>query len=148
MADGSIIISTGLDTSSFYDSLALLEGALNSFASRFTHAMVNSSSIMKSSVISAANAAASTVENRDWEASGSRIMSGIAAGIAKSGYLVNDMMRAVLSDCAAHALDQYASQVAAAASNYTQNIYLKDSESSPYQVARQIRRQSEDMIRV
>ena len=148
MADGSIIISTEIDADSFYDSLALLEVSLNSFVSRFKLSMLSSSSFMRSSMISAVNSVSNAVKNHDWEAAGSGVMAGIASGIFKNRYLVSDMLDSILNVTVSSALDRYASEAAKTAANYTQNIYLRDSESSPYQVARQIRRQSEDMIKI
>lgn len=148
MADGSIIITASIDTDSFFNSLSMLEAALNSFAARFGKSMINESRVMSAAMESAVADTVKTVSSQDWEAAGGSIAAGIAAGISSGSGIINNMLDSVMSVSVSRAVDRYISEFNAATASYTQNIFLKDNQQSPYQVARMIKKQSEEMLRV
>ncbi len=144
MADGSVIITTELDTSQFISALAVTERALSSFTARIAGIAAAGGEKMKDSMVSAAADAASAVAGFDWKRTGRAVTAGIAEGIKESASLISDALRSTVtvsvSAPAPTGNDPSGGTV------YTQNIYFENTEASPHQTAKKIRRQSENLI--
>ena len=144
MADGSVIIATELDTSHFLSSLSGMERALSSFTARVTGYAAAGGEKMKNSMTAATAEAAAAVAGFDWKKTGRAVTTGIADGIRESASLISDELRNTVtvsvSAPAPSGKDPSGGTV------YTQNIYFEGGSVSPYNTAKQIRRQSEDLL--
>ena len=144
MADGSVIITTELDTSHFLSALAGMERALSSFVTRVAGYAAAGGENMKNSMTSAAADAAAAVADFDWKKTGRAVTAGIAEGIRESASLISEALRNTVT--VSVGAPEPSGKDASGGTVYTQNIYFEGDAVSPYRAAKQIRRQSEDLL--
>ena len=99
---------------------------------------------MKNSMTSAAADAAEAVAGFDWKKTGRAVTAGIAEGIRESASLISEALRNTVT--VSVGAPEPSGKDASGGTVYTQNIYFEGDAVSPYRAAKQIRRQSEDLL--
>ena len=100
-------------------------------------------SVVSAAVQSLLRTADALFDNGSWEMIGRNMMSGIAEGILSGA----DFMIGTAENIGRGTERDRRTEIASGGGSVTQNIYLRDSDTSPYRTARRIRRESEAIFR-